>query len=72
MKVVTRTAIAALALTATSAVAQEKAVGGPYEPVVQAGAGTADPNYKALFSSWKSLEQAQTGFVAIPSAAPTD
>jgi len=43
-------------------------VGGPYEPVETAHA--ADPNFKALFASWKKLEQLEQGTVAIPSTEP--
>jgi murein DD-endopeptidase MepM/ murein hydrolase activator NlpD len=43
-------------------------VGGPYEPVETTHA--ADPNFKALFMSWKKLEQLEQGTIAIPSAEP--
>ena len=43
-------------------------VGGPYEPVETAHA--ADPNFKALFMSWKKLEQLEQGTIAIPSTEP--
>jgi murein DD-endopeptidase MepM/ murein hydrolase activator NlpD len=46
----------------------ETGVGGPYEPVDTAS--TADPNFKALFQSWKKLESLEQGTVAIPSALP--
>lgn len=51
-------------------------VGGPYEPVTpadvasNAAAKKADPQFRALFNSWKRLDQLQTGIVAIPSARP--
>lgn len=52
------------------------AVGGPYEPVPTATAATAkgqpDPAFRALFQSWKRLEQLQQGIVAIPSQRPVD
>ena len=43
-------------------------VGGPFEeaPPVRA----ADPNFKALFLSWKKLEQLEQGTIAIPSTEP--
>jgi murein DD-endopeptidase MepM/ murein hydrolase activator NlpD len=43
-------------------------VGGPFEeaPPVRA----ADPNFKALFLSWKKLEQLEQGTIAIPSSEP--
>jgi murein DD-endopeptidase MepM/ murein hydrolase activator NlpD len=57
-------------------------VGGPFEPVQASANGVAnnaanssvsnkaDPNFRALFNSWKRLDQLQTGIVAIPSARP--
>lgn len=52
------------------------AMGGPYEPVPQGGDAAAtkaaDPQFRALFQSWKRLEQLQQGIVAIPSHKPTD
>ena len=53
-------------------------MGGPYEPV-PAGASavtqsvstpSADPQFRALFNSWKRLDQAESTLVAIPSAKP--
>jgi len=43
-------------------------VGGPYEAVDPARA--ADPSFKALFNSWKQLDQLEHGTIAIPSAEP--
>lgn len=52
------------------------AMGGPYEPVAEgttpAAKGQADPQFRALFQSWKRLEQLQQGIVAIPSQRPVD
>ncbi len=51
------------------------AMGGPYEPLPAAGtvvAGQADPQFRALFQSWKRLEQLQQGIVSIPSQRPVD
>jgi murein DD-endopeptidase MepM/ murein hydrolase activator NlpD len=52
------------------------AVGGPYEPMPTASTATAkgqpDPAFRALFQSWKRLEQLQQGIVAIPSQRPVD
>ena len=51
-------------------------VGGPYEPVpvgtpvIPAKPGQADPQFRALFNSWKRLDQLQAGIVAIPSMRP--
>ena len=45
-----------------------KGVGGPYEAVDPARA--ADPSFKALFNSWKQLDQLEQGTIAIPSAEP--
>src|SRR3954447_18375491 len=46
----------------------EGGMGGPYEPVP--ATRTEDPNFKALFMSWKKLEQLEQGTVAIPSTIP--
>jgi murein DD-endopeptidase MepM/ murein hydrolase activator NlpD len=43
-------------------------VGGPLEEVQPVRA--ADPNFKALFLSWKKLEQLEQGTIAIPSTEP--
>ena len=52
------------------------AMGGPYEPITEgttpAAKGQADPQFRALFQSWKRLEQLQQGIVAIPSQRPVD
>jgi murein DD-endopeptidase MepM/ murein hydrolase activator NlpD len=49
----------------------EAGMGGPYEPVATTAAGgREDPNFRALFASWKKLEQLEQGTVAIPSAMP--
>ena len=53
------------------------AMGGPYEPLPTTGAtssakGQPDPAFRALFQSWKRLEQLQQGIVAIPSQRPVD
>jgi murein DD-endopeptidase MepM/ murein hydrolase activator NlpD len=51
-------------------------VGGPYEPVAPGTQiapvkpGQADPQFRALFNSWKRLDQLQAGIVAIPSMRP--
>ncbi len=49
-------------------------MGGPYEPVDATTAGTAapDPAFRALFQSWKRLDQLQQNIVAIPSQKPVD
>jgi murein DD-endopeptidase MepM/ murein hydrolase activator NlpD len=44
------------------------AVGGPFEAVEPVRA--ADPNFKALFMSWKKLDQLEQGTIAIPSTEP--
>ena len=48
------------------------AMGGPYEPMPSAsGNGVqSDTQFRALFQSWKRLEQLQQGIVAIPSQRP--
>ncbi|MGF1549787.1 MAG: M23 family metallopeptidase [Sphingomonadaceae bacterium] len=43
-------------------------VGGPFEAV--SAPATADPKFKALFESWKKLDQLEQGVIAIPSARP--
>ena len=52
------------------------AMGGPFElvPAGEATAvkGQADPAFRALFQSWKRLEQLQQGVVAIPSHKPVE
>ena len=45
-------------------------MGGPYEPLPadsDVSTGKADPNFKALFESWKRLDRLETSMVAIPS-----
>jgi murein DD-endopeptidase MepM/ murein hydrolase activator NlpD len=44
-------------------------MGGPYEPVPSA-TDNADPRFLALFTSWRALEQLQSGVSGIPSARP--
>jgi murein DD-endopeptidase MepM/ murein hydrolase activator NlpD len=43
-------------------------VGGPLEEIEPLRA--ADPDFKALFMSWKKLEQIEQGSIAVPSAPP--
>jgi murein DD-endopeptidase MepM/ murein hydrolase activator NlpD len=45
-----------------------QSVGGPFEAVQPLK--TADPNFKALFTSWKKLDQLEQGTIAIPSLKP--
>ena len=49
-------------------------MGGPYEPVTDAPAATgkADPNFRALFDSWKRLDQLQTTLISVPSQKPVE
>ena len=47
---------------------QQGGVGGPFEAVDTARA--ADPNFKALFMSWKQLDSLEQGTIAIPSLEP--
>ena len=44
------------------------AVGGPFEAADPAR--SADPSFKALFNSWKELDQLEQGTIAIPSMEP--
>jgi murein DD-endopeptidase MepM/ murein hydrolase activator NlpD len=43
-------------------------VGGPYEPMP--ASGNADPDYRALFMSWRRLDQLEQGVASIPSGQP--
>ncbi|MDQ3139587.1 MAG: M23 family metallopeptidase [Pseudomonadota bacterium] len=47
-------------------------VGGPLEDTFEAVAPlkAGDPNFKALFTSWKNLDQLEQGTIAIPSLKP--
>jgi len=68
-------AAAALALGALQAApvlaADQPAIGRPYEAAASESAmGKADPSYRALFLSWKRLDQFQQGAMAIPSQRP--
>ena len=45
-------------------------MGGPYEPVT--AASNADPDYRALFLSWRRLDQLEHGVVAIPTGHPVN
>ena len=49
-----------------SATAATPAQGGPFE----SARASFDPKFKALFLSWKRLDPAQPGMIAIPSAQP--
>ncbi|WP_221794855.1 M23 family metallopeptidase [Aquisediminimonas sediminicola] len=51
---------------ASAPAANGLAVGGPFEAIT----GRADPAFKALFQSWKKLDQIETGVIAIPSSKP--
>jgi murein DD-endopeptidase MepM/ murein hydrolase activator NlpD len=55
-------------------IAEDKsAMGGPYEPIDTTAVKAApDPAFRALFQSWKRLDQLQQGIVAIPSQKPVD
>ncbi|WP_380874397.1 M23 family metallopeptidase [Sphingomonas sp. DBB INV C78] len=47
------------------------AMGGPYEPVTKANlSDDADPQYRALFLSWKKMDQIQREVISVPSARP--
>jgi murein DD-endopeptidase MepM/ murein hydrolase activator NlpD len=46
----------------------EGGMGGPFEPVTTAS--REDPNFKALFTTWKKLETLEQGTIAIPSTMP--
>jgi murein DD-endopeptidase MepM/ murein hydrolase activator NlpD len=59
----------AFACTAGAAFAAEPApaVGGPFEPV---RAEKSDPQFRALFMTWKRAEQADLGVMSVPSIKP--
>jgi len=46
-----------------------QSVGGPFEAVEPLKSG-GDANFKALFTSWKKLDQLEQGTIAIPSLKP--
>jgi murein DD-endopeptidase MepM/ murein hydrolase activator NlpD len=52
--------------------AASAAVGGPFEPVtsVDTASGKADPQFRALFLSWKKLDSIQQSTIAIPCTRP--
>ncbi len=47
-------------------------MGGPYEPVDEKATANGDKNFRALFQSWKKLDQLQQTVVAIPAIRPVD
>jgi murein DD-endopeptidase MepM/ murein hydrolase activator NlpD len=60
-------------IPATRIVEDRTAMGGPYEPVdTTAVKASPDPAFRALFQSWKRLDNLQQGTVAIPSAKPVE
>jgi murein DD-endopeptidase MepM/ murein hydrolase activator NlpD len=65
--------LAEYGIPATRIVEDKSAMGGPYEPVdTTAVKASPDPAFRALFQSWKRLDNLQQGAVAIPSAKPVD
>jgi hypothetical protein len=47
-------------------------MGGPYEPVTKASlSDDADPQFRALFLSWKKMDQIEREVISVPSARPT-
>jgi murein DD-endopeptidase MepM/ murein hydrolase activator NlpD len=74
---VTASALGRLGINASRFHQVSGAMGGPYEPMPSASStptvkGQPDPAFRALFQSWKRLEQLQQGIVAIPSQRPVD
>ena len=65
--------LAQIGIQSTRIVEDKSAMGGPYEPV-DATAIKAQPDaaFRALFNSWKKLDQLQQGVVAIPSRKPVE
>lgn len=46
-------------------------MGGPYEPVTKASlSDDADPQFRALFLSWKKMDQIEREVISVPSARP--
>ena len=65
--------LAQYGIPATRIVEDKSAMGGPYEPVdTTAVKASPDPAFRALFQSWKRLDNLQQGTVAIPSAKPVE
>jgi murein DD-endopeptidase MepM/ murein hydrolase activator NlpD len=65
--------LAQYGIPATRIVEDKTAMGGPYEPVdTTAIKASPDPAFRALFQSWKRLDNLQQGTVAIPSAKPVE
>jgi murein DD-endopeptidase MepM/ murein hydrolase activator NlpD len=69
----TEATLAQYGIPAKRIVEDKSAMGGPYEPIdTTAVKATPDPAFRALFQSWKRLDQLQQGIVAIPSQKPVD
>ena len=69
----TAATLAEYGIPAQRIVEDKSAMGGPYEPVdTTAVKASPDPAFRALFQSWKRLDQLQQGIVAIPSQKPVD
>ena len=49
-------------------VRHDAGMGGPYEPVP--AVDNADPRFRALFTSWRALDQLEQGVAGIPAAQP--
>lgn len=46
-------------------------MGGPYEPITKANVSDdADPQFRALFLSWKKMDQLEREVISVPSARP--
>jgi murein DD-endopeptidase MepM/ murein hydrolase activator NlpD len=70
---VTEATLAKFGIPARRIVEDKSAMGGPYEPVdTTAVRASPDPAFRALFQSWKRLDQLQQGIVAIPSQKPVE
>ena len=65
--------LAPLGIHASRMLDSKSAMGGPYEPVDTTAAKAApDSTFRALFQSWKRLDQLQQRIVAIPSQKPVE
>ena len=60
---------AALVATVAAHAADDGAKGGPYQPVSSVSQ-KADPQYRALFLSWKKMDQLDQSTISVPSLRP--
>ena len=69
----TQATLAHYGIPADRIIEDKSAMGGPYEPIDTTAVKAApDPTFRALFQSWKRLDQLQASIVAIPSQKPVE